>query len=80
MNSESIQFVIYFLHKKNISKICMMIYKDKWTIKNKESLDELGNNIKYDNVQPGNDRENVLTISKRVISSRKSMNRQNENG
>jgi hypothetical protein len=57
-----------------------MIYKDKWTIKNKESLDELGNNIKYDNVQPGNDRENVLTISKRVISSRKSMNRQNENG
>jgi hypothetical protein len=58
----------------------MLIYKDKWTIKNKESLDELGNNIKYDNVQPGNDRENVLTISKRVISSRKSMNRQNENG
>jgi hypothetical protein len=38
-----------------------MIYKDKWTIKNKESLDELGNDIKYDNLQPGNDRENVLT-------------------
>ena len=57
-----------------------MIYKDKWTIKNKESLDELGNDIKYDNLQPGNDRENVLTISKRVISSRKSKNRKNENG
>jgi hypothetical protein len=48
-----------------------MIYKDKWTIKNKESLDELGNDIKYDNLQPGNDRENVLTISKRVISNYK---------